>query len=430
MRRNVTRVLVVLVAAVGLVATACGGDDKSSSSTTTTAKESGSSNRGNEDGQLVLGALVPQTGDLSAIAKSLQTPIEMAVKSINEAGGVNGKDVKLVVGDDGTNPNVAATSYAKLVNTDKVDAIVGPAPSGVAAKMLDSFKTDKVPACSGSTTAANLDGGGGGYFFRTAPGDNLQGPALATLITNDGHKKVAILARNDDYGKGFSESLGKALEDGGAKVSATVLYNPDASNFDADVQKALDSSPDAVTVIGFNDDGAKVVSTLIGKGAGPSKMPTYTADGMQSNSFAKTVDPSDLSKVAGIKGTAPASAPKGVESPFTAEFAKTGIDTIFSSYYWDCTNLMALAAVKAKSDSGSAIAENFAKNLEGDNDCNTFKDCKALLDEGKSIHYRGASSAFDKWDKMQPGTGVYDVWQYNADGKYANVEGTDQISVG
>jgi len=429
MRRNTLRVLIVVVAAVGLVAGACGGDDKSDS-TTTTAKEADGSGRGNVDGQLLLGALVPQTGDLSAIAKSLQTPIEMAVASINEAGGVNGKPVKVNIADDGTNPNVAATSYAKLVNTDKVDAIIGPAPSGVAAKMLDSFKTDKVPACSGSTTAANLKDGGGGYFFRTAPGDDLQGPALATLITNDGHKKVAILARNDDYGKGFSESLTTALTDGGAKVTTTVLYNPDASNFDADVQKALDSSPDAVAIIGFNDDGAKVVSTLIGKGAGPSKMPTYTADGMQSNSFATTVDPSDPSKVAGIKGTAPASAPKGIESPFTAEFAKTGIDTIFSSYYWDCTNLMALAAVKAKSDDGTKIAENFAANLEGDNDCNTFKDCKALLEEGKTIHYRGASSAFDKWNKMQPGTGVYDVWQYTADGKYSNVEGVEQISVG
>lgn len=431
MRKNVTRALIVAIAALGLIASACGGDDESSDKSTTTTEASNSGgDRGNVDGQLKLGNLVPQTGDLNVIVKSLETPVAMAVKAINDAGGVNGKPVELVVADDGTNPNVAATSYAKLINTDKVDAIIGPAPSGVAAKMLNSFGTDKVPTCSGSTTAANLSGGGDGYFFRTAPGDDLQGPALAALITGDKHEKVAILARNDDYGKGFSESLSKALESSGAQVTETVLYNPDASNFDADVQKALDSSPDAVVILGFNDDGAKVVSTLIGKGAGPSQMPLYTADGMKGSSFGKTVDPSDPSKVEGIRGTAPASAPQGIESPFTAEFAKTGIDTIFSSYYWDCTNLMALAAVKAKSDSGEAIAENFAANLEGDNDCNNFKDCKALLEEGKSIHYRGASSAFEKWNKMEPGTGVYDVWAYTAEGKDANVEGAAQIKIG
>ncbi len=428
MRRTFTTALVVGVAALGLVASACGSDDKSDG-TTTTAKST-SADRGNVDGELKLGVMVPQTGDLSVIVKSLQTPVDMAVKAINDAGGVNGKPVVSVAADDGTNPNVATTSYAKLVNTDKVDAIIGPAPSGVAAKLLDSIAADKVPTCSGSTTTADLEGGADGYFFRTAPGDDLQGPALANLITGDGKNKVAILARNDDYGKGFSEFLGTALEDNGAQVTATVLYNPDASNFDADVQKALDSNPDAVVVLGFNDDGAKVVSTMIGKGAGPADMAIYTADGMQGSKFGMTVDPSDPSKVAGIRGTAPAAAPAGVKSPFTAEFAATGIDTIFSSYYWDCTNLMALAAVKAKSDDGSAIQKNFASNLEGDNDCNNFADCKALLEENKSIHYRGASSMFDKWNKMQPGTGVYDVWAYGTDGKPANVPGAAQISIG
>jgi branched-chain amino acid transport system substrate-binding protein len=430
MRRNVTRMLIVAVAALGLIASACGDDDEKGDDATTTTEASSGGDRGNADGVLKIGTLVPQTGDLSAIVKSLQTPVDMAVKAINDAGGVNGKDVVVIQADDGTNANVAATSYAKLVNTDKVDAIIGPAPSGVAAKLLDSIGTDKVPTCSGSTTAANLSGGGKGYFFRTAPGDDLQGPALATLIGQDQHAKVATFARNDDYGKGFAESLEEALKDGGATVTETVLYNPDASNFDADVQKALDSSPEAIAIIGFNDDGAKVVSTLIGKGAGPDKMPLYTADGMQSSSFAKTVDPSDPSKVAGIKGTAPAAAPQGIESPFTAEFAATGIDTIFSSYYWDCTNLIALAAVKAKSDDGTAIAENFAANLEGENDCNTFADCKKLLEEGKTIHYRGASSLFEKWNKMEPGTGVYDVWVYTADGEYTNVEGAEQIAIG
>ncbi len=428
MRKNVMRVLIVVVAALGLVASACSSDDEGDDTTTTEASQGG--DRGNVDGELKLGVMVPQTGDLSVIVDSLQTPVDMAIKAINDAGGVNGKPVVSVAADDGTNPNVATTSYAKLVNTDKVDAIIGPAPSGVAAKLLDSIAADKVPTCSGSTTTADLEGGADGYFFRTAPGDDLQGPALATLITGDGHSKVAILARNDDYGKGFSEFLGTALEDSGAQVTETVLYNPDASNFDADVQKALDSNPDSVVVLGFNDDGAKVVSTMIGKGAGPADMPTYTADGMQGSKFGATVDPSDPSKVAGIKGTAPAAAPAGVESPFTAEFAATGIDTIFSSYYWDCTNLMALAAVKAKSDDGSAIQANFASNLEGDNDCNNFKDCKALLEEGKTIHYRGASSLFEKWNVMQPGTGVYSVWAYGTDGKPADIEGAEQISIG
>lgn len=431
--RRLNLSLVALIAVVALVASACGDDNKddagsTESTTSTTAAASGNA-RGNVDGVLKVGTLVPQSGDLKAIHDSLATPIDIAIKEINAAGGVFDKPVEVVQGDDGTSATVAQTTYDKLINSDKVDLILGPAPSGVASKLAESFGTDKVPACSGSTTAANLQGAGNGYFFRTAPGDNLQGPALATLILGDNHKKVSIIARNDDYGKGFSESLKKALDEGGATVGDPVLYDPQGSSFDADVQKIVDQSPEAVAVIGFNDDGAKIINAMIGKGIGPSKMPIYTADGMQSSSFATTVDPSDPSKVAGIKGTAPAATPAGIDSPFQAVFKATGVDPIFSAYYYDCTILMALAAEKAGSDDGTKIKDAFASNLEGDVKCSTYKDCLTALKDGKTIHYQGASSTFEKWDVMQPGTGAYEVWSYGPDGKTVTEPADKQIKV-
>jgi branched-chain amino acid transport system substrate-binding protein len=186
MRRVQLARVVLVVGALALVASACGGDDESSDESTTTTEAENASDRGNADGEVIFGTLVPQSGDLSNIVESLQTPVDIAVEEINEAGGVLGKPVTVIEGDDGTSPTVAQTSYNKLVNTDKVDAIIGPAPSSVAAKLAESLGTDKVPTCSGSTTAANLTGVGDGYFFRTAPGDSLQGPALAELITSDG----------------------------------------------------------------------------------------------------------------------------------------------------------------------------------------------------------------------------------------------------
>ena len=433
MNTGFRRSLLVLGVALALVAGACGDDDggdEGEGTTSTTEASEGGASRENADGTVKFGTLVPQSGDLQVIVDSLSTPIQMAVDEINEAGGLLGGEVEIVPGDDGTNANVAQTTYDKLINTDQVDVIMGPAPSSVAANMVETFGTDRIPVCSGSTTSAELSGSGDGYFFRTAPGDDLQGPALATLIQSDGHTNVAIIARNDDYGKGFSESLGSALEEGGSTVTETVLYDPESgSGYDADVQKALDSSPDAVAVIGFNDDGAQIINAMIGKGAGPADMPTYTADGMKSSGFAASVDEADPSKVAGIKGTAPATAPEGIEHPFLAAFAETGVDSIFSSYFYDCTMLMALAIYAADSEDGTEIAEAFAMNLEGENDCQTFAECKALLDEDKTIHYRGASSNFDIWNEMEPGNGVYDVWNYTAEGKDENIEGAEQISI-
>jgi branched-chain amino acid transport system substrate-binding protein len=434
MNGTLRKSLLVVGVAFALVAGACGNDDDETGDATTTTEANGGNgtggDRGNVDGTVRVGTLVPQSGDLQVIVESLSTPIEMAIEEINEAGGLLGEQVELIPGDDGTNPNVAQTSYDRLVNSENVDVIIGPAPSSVAGALTDTFETDQVPACSGSTTSAALTGAGGGYFFRTAPADRLQGPALANLIQSDGHQAVAIVARHDDSGNGFAEILGDALEAGGSDVTETVLYDPEGGQgYDADVQRAIDSAPDAVAVIGFNDDGAQIINAMIGQGAGPADIPIYTADGMQSSGFAATVDESDPSKVAGIKGTAPAANPEGIQHPFLDDFAETGVDTIFSSYYYDCTILMALAIEAAGSDAGADISDAFAANLEGDNDCQTFAECKELLEAGETIHYRGASSNFDTWDEMEPGSGVYDVWQYTEEGEVGEVEGATQITI-
>src|SRR5690606_21205711 len=143
--------------ALSLVASACGDDDNGDSAddngTTTTEADGSGGDRGNVDGVLKLGSLTPQTGDPSVINEALTTPIDIAIKEINDAGGVLGQPVELAAADDGSSATVAETSYGRLVNTENVDAILGPAPSDVAAKIADRLGVDRVPACSGSTTA-------------------------------------------------------------------------------------------------------------------------------------------------------------------------------------------------------------------------------------------------------------------------------------
>jgi branched-chain amino acid transport system substrate-binding protein len=118
-----------------------------------------------------------------------------------------------------------------------------------------------------------------------------------------------------------------------------------------------------------------------------------------------------------------------VESPFQDVFAATGADPIFSAYYYDCTILSALAAVKAKSDGATDIAKVFAANLKG-RACNTFATCKDLLESGKKIHWQGASGNFDKFPKNQPAQGVYDVWSYDDSAEVVTEDPSSQIKIG
>ena len=131
-----------------------------------------------------------------------------------------------------------------------------------------------------------------------------------------------------------------------------------------------------------------------------------------------------------MKGTSPALAPAGVVSPFQATFAATGIVPAFSAYEYDCTILIALAAVKAGSDQPARMRKAFAANLHGDTDCSTFAACRTLLDQGETIHWRGASSSFDAFGATEPGTGVFDVWSYDAAGAPVTAPPDQQIAIG
>jgi ABC-type branched-subunit amino acid transport system substrate-binding protein len=430
MAQHKTLSAIAIVAVLALFAGACGSSSKKSTGSTGSTTPSGG--RGNVNGQLVLGALLPQSGDLKVIYKSLSTPITMAVAEINAAGGVNGKPVVVDQADDGTSPTVASSALDTLLTSDKVDAIIGPASSGTALGIIDKIKTNGVVDCSGSTTSGALSvagGAAGGYFFRTAPSDNLQGPALAQLALSDNKHKIAILTRNDSYGTGFGSALSKALTDGGADVVANVAYDPKSSDFRADVSKVAGKGADAIVVIGFNDDGGKVLKEMIAQNVGPKNVQVYTADGMQSSSLYKSVDPSNPAAIQGIKGTAPAAAPSGVTNPFIAKFAATKIDTIFSSYYYDCTNLIALAAQAAGSDDPAKIKDEMLQVSSGGTKCQNFKECSDLLKAGKDIDYDGASGPVDLTDQHEPANGVYDVWTYDAKGGYANIPGVAQIKI-
>ena len=365
--------------------------------------------------QLVVASLAPETGEYAAVVESLRAPVRMAVDEINQAGGAGraGK-VRLVTADEGIESQSVVSATRHLIDTDHAKAIIGPAASSSALAILDTV-ADRALVCSGSNTAAVLTKEGpsrtGGLYFRTSPPDRLQSAALAELVLSDGRSNIGLVNPTDPASAPMAVAVARALEDGGAKVTRA-SFDPGADPA-ASVQRVLRAKPDAVVVTASASDGARIVKALISQGHGPATLPLYGNDGLYDPGFARDVDPTNPGVVAGIEGTVPASDPGGTDSPFDKAFAATGIDPFFSPYYYDCTILAALAAVRAKSDDPKQMAKVFASNVEGKNDCATFAACKDLLERGKSIHYRGASSRFDHWDTSEPNEGAYDVWSYN-----------------
>jgi branched-chain amino acid transport system substrate-binding protein len=245
---------------------------------------------------------------------------------------------------------------------------------------------------------------------------------------------VAIIAQNTDYGTGFVRYLDPALTDAGAKVVANVTYDEKGTGIDAEVEKVVSSEPDAVALIGYPEDGGKIIAEMIKQGAGPSDVTIYVTDGMQSNELYQAVDESDPAITAGIRGTAASAAPESGASFFPEAFktfAPEVASPIYSAQSYDCVILFALAAQKSGSDAPFDIAKemiNVSKGETADAEkCDTYADCVALLAEDKDINYEGASGALDFTEYGEPSAGSYDVYTFGDDGTYATDE---QVVVG
>lgn len=440
------------LAAVGLslalILGACGddGDDDADGTTTTTEAEAGDTttteaeavdqtqNGGSEesDGELVLGLVLPQSGDLAEYGPGMIAGAQMAVRDINAAGGVLGKDLRVELKDDGggSNDDLAITGVDELINNTKVDGIIGAAGTGttnaIVARVVDQGRV----MCSPSNTGVALsDIEDEGLYFRTPPLDNLQPRAVAEAIGNDGYENVAIVAANNDYGNGLAADLEPALTEGGINVAANLTYEPEGTAFDAEVQQVVEAAPDAVVLIGYAGDGGKVLAEMIRQGVGPADMPIYVTDGMQSNELYQNVDPNDPSSVSGIKGTAAAAAEGGTFEEDLAEFNTNLAQTAYASQAYDCVMLFALAAEKAGSDAPKSIASETVNVARGESDdateCSTWEDCLAAVADGGDVNYEGVSGSVNLSDKGELTSGSFDLYVYGDDGQFTNEERID-----
>ncbi|HVM40902.1 MAG TPA: ABC transporter substrate-binding protein [Acidimicrobiia bacterium] len=414
--------LLALLLSLSLVAAACDDDDNGGDDgdATTTSQEEGAApaDRGNVDGTLVLGSVLPSTGDLGVLGEPMNQAVAMAIRDINAAGGALGGDVELVAEDSATDENVANQAVDKLLGPDQVDAIIGPASSRVSLSVIDKITGARTVQCSPSNTGVDFTTyEDDGYYFRTAPPDNLQGRVLAEMIADDGHASVSIMHLADAYGQGFADSLAESLEEVGVTVDEQVGYDPQGTNFDADVARLVEAGSEANALIAFPDTGATIIQTMVEEGIGPQDVQLYLTDGTQSGSLGASVDPDNPTVVAGSKGTAPSAAPPGGAEFFPAAFAEfaPGVDTIFSAHAYDCTIVIALAAIAADSDDSTAIRDEMnaiTTAEEGDVECSTFAECKEALEAGDGIDYQGAAGPLDFAEAGEPSRGEYDRWEF------------------
>jgi len=383
MFRTKSRAAAALVA-VALVASACGGGDDVEISTD----------------PLKLGYLLPETGQLAFLGPPMISGVQLAIQEINAAGGVLGNPVELLSGDEAGDAGRAAEEATRLLAAG-VRGIIGAASTGMTVAVLDQITSAGVVQCSPSNTGIRLTAlPDKGYYFRTAPSDVLQAPVLAELVINAGYTSIAVTARADDYGVPFLEETAAQLESRGATVTIAESYDPDAGTFDSVVDAMLGSGAEAFVIISFVE-GAQIVQGLLAAGIRPTQI--FGADGIAGTAFADNFP--SASVLEGMRFTAPtAIVPADFEARLLA-FNPNLVDFLFSPNAYDCTNLIALSAVAAKSTASSAIRGQMIAITRGANECGSFAECKAFLDAGQTIAYQSAAGGPLNFIEVREGGG-------------------------
>jgi branched-chain amino acid transport system substrate-binding protein len=419
--------VIAAASVIAMTAAACGDDDNTTDSTTaqdsTGATTTSAADVPAGDGVLKIGYLLPQSGALEFLGDPMIKAVEMAVDEVNDAGGINGEQVVLVGEDDGTDPDIAGPAADDLLSQD-VDVIVGAAASGVTLAVIDKITGTPVVECSPSNTGLQFTTyDDGGYYFRTAPPDNLQAQVLSDLMVEDGVETAVVVARSDEYGEGFANALVDELTNAGITVGDPILYDPEIGNYTSEADQIAAADADSVALIAF-DEGASVIQSAIAAEVGPDTLQWYGTDGIQSSSFWEKVDPDDPTVVEGLRGTAPSAAPADGESTFRDRFEAfaPGVDTIFSGHAYDCVVVAALAAAEAANDSSQAIQQHMVSVTKDGTKCSLVAECLALIADGEDIDYDGAAGALDFVDAGEPGAGSYDTWEFGADGAVAVIE--------
>lgn len=436
-------------AALTLSLAACGGssEDEPDTAGEPSASESESSDSAEESftndvcqqGQtsanaLRVGGILPLTGNLAFLGPPEIAGVGLAVSDINAAGGVGGADACHDIRDSGdaTDASVGNASAAQLVQS-KPSAVIGAASSSVTLNVVDTFADNKIVQISPANTAVELSGYSP-FYFRTAPPDGIQGNALGTLISSDGYQNVAFLVFNDAYGTGLRNAVQETIEAAGGTVTyggrgGGEEFPPGQTSFSAEVTAALNTNPDAIVVLAFDETKA-IVPELAAQGWDMSKV--YMSDGNTAD-YSADFEPGTLE---GAKGTIPgADASDDFKARLSAWFESAegeGLtDYAYAAESYDATMLAALAAVKGGATDPVTIQKNLAavSGATDGQECETYEDCVALIEEGSEIRYVGPSGIGPINDLNDPSSAFVGIYQFNAENKnelVATVEGSSE----
>lgn len=356
-----------------------------------------------------IGALNPITGAGSTFGTGMLKSILAAVDAVNAAGGAGGRKLEVVSEDTQTSPQAGVLAAKKLLEVNKVQAILGTWSSGVSLAVIPLTNDANVILMhdSGAPALSVPPANAKGLGFRFQATNDRFGRAFAEVCVKEGFKRPATMAFNNASGIGNADGFKKAWEAKGGKVVAAVVYEPSQTSYRSELQKVLDAKPDVIVTGSYLADTTILMREWYQSGEATK----WILPGWAGNpDLVKAVGAEVLEGVISVNSVSNVNAPsfKFYDDAYRKAMGQPGSSNVYAAMTWDMVIALALAieaAGKTDTNSVKAMIRTVA-NPPGQK-VYSFAEGKAALKQGK-INYEGASSVldFDEYGDVTPDFGV------------------------
>jgi branched-chain amino acid transport system substrate-binding protein len=207
---------------------------------------------GGQTGAIVIGYYGDLTGRTSNFGQSTKNGVEMAADEINKAGGINGRTVTILSEDDEGRPEKAATVVTKLIDQDRVVALLGEVASGNTLAAAPKAQAAKVPMISPSSTNPQVTAVGD-YISRVCFIDPFQGDVMAQFAAKTLKAKTAaiMLDFNSPYSRGLTEFFEASFKKLGGEIVDKQSYTQGDRDYKGQLTAIRSKNPDVIYVPGY-----------------------------------------------------------------------------------------------------------------------------------------------------------------------------------
>ncbi len=341
-----------------------------------------------------IATLTPLTGAGGSYGPTMAKVAAAVAEEVNTAGGVLGRKVVVVSEDDQTNPDAGVRAARKLIDVDKVSAILGTWASSVTTAVAPLCWESKTFLCtvSGADSITLLPHQG--YLVRTQPNTVLQVTRAGEFLVSLGVKKAYTLVPQTPFAQRSIEILSDVMKKAGG-THASQIYDDKKTTYRTEVDQALRTQPDAIFCAGYTPDTIVLLKDIYRAGyKGKILGQAYAVN----QKLIEQIGQNEV--VEGVYTFAPSTAEGSSALERVKKISGLANPDPYTSQVYDHTNLVLMAMAQAKATTGTAIKDNIRKVSQGGGKTvdNAVDGIKAIAAGGK-VDYSGASGPCDFDDK-------------------------------